>query len=209
MKKIINYVKENKKITILFVMSFILFLVLSILVLTDALNYIDALVHSYVLVMRNDVLTSSLTFITNFGGPYLLLAISVILIIVVKKKKIPIYILVNLVSAFIINEIMKSIFTRSRPIGINLINETGFSFPSGHSMVSLSFYGFIVYILLKRTKNKFTKGILIASLLIFVLLIGFSRIYLGVHYLSDVIAGFLLSIMYLISFINIIKLEKK
>ena len=115
----------------------------------------------------------------------------------------------NLTCAFLTNEITKSIFTRSRPIGINLIDETGFSYPSGHSMVSLSFYGFITYLLLKNCKNNLIKTIIIISSIILISLVGFSRIYLGVHYLSDVIGGFLLATIYLNLYINIIKLEKK
>ena len=143
------------------------------------------------------------------AGATFLLAISTILLIVIKKKQIPLYILINLICAFLTNQTFKSIFTRTRPIGINLIDETGYSYPSGHSMIGLSFYGFIIYLIYKNIKNKLTKTILIASLILTILLIGFSRIYLGVHYLTDVIGGFLLSIIYLTIYIKIINLEKK
>ena len=117
--------------------------------------------------------------------------------------------LINLTCAFLTNETAKNIFERSRPIGINLIEETGLSFPSGHSMVGLAFYGFIIYLIYKLISNKRKKQLFTIILSIIILLIGFSRIYLGVHYFTDVIGGFLLGIIYLTIYINIIKIESR
>lgn len=209
MKNIINYIKNNKKEIILLGFTILLFIILSILIITKKANHIDTLFFSHVINIRTNNLTSFLEIITNLAGATFLLAISTILLIVIKKKQIPLYILINLICAFLTNQTFKSIFTRTRPIGINLIDETGYSYPSGHSMIGLSFYGFIIYLIYKNIKNKLTKTILIASLILTILLIGFSRIYLGVHYLTDVIGGFLLSIIYLTIYIKIINLEKK
>jgi len=209
MKKTKKFIKNNLKTIILVTITTLLFILLSYAVSSNKTNYIDALIHSYLIDIRNNNLTSILLFITNLGGATFLIILSTILFIIIKKKKIPLYIFMNLTCAFLTNEITKSIFTRSRPIGINLIDETGFSYPSGHSMVSLSFYGFITYLLLKNCKNNLIKTIIIISSIILISLVGFSRIYLGVHYLSDVIGGFLLATIYLNLYINIIKLEKK
>lgn len=209
MKKIKKYIKQYKNRFILLGVCFSLFIILSILVSFGITNSIDTLVHSYILNIRNDNLTAILKIITNLAGASFLLAFSTILLIFSKQKKISLLVLINLISAFLINEITKSIFTRTRPVGINLIDETGYSFPSGHSMVALSFYGFITYILFKQTKNKYNKILLLTTFSIIIISIGFSRIYLGVHYLTDVIGGFLLSIIYLIIYINITLTEKK
>ena len=209
MKKTKKFIKNNLKTIILVTITTLLFILLSYAVSSNKTNYIDALIHSYLIDIRNNNLTSILLFITNLGGATFLIILSTILFIIIKKKKIPLYIFMNLTCAFLTNEITKSIFTRSRPIGINLIDETGFSYPSGHSMVSLSFYGFITYLLLKNCKNNSIKTIIIISSIALISLIGFTRIYLGVHYLSDVIGGFLLATIYLNLYINIIKLEKK
>lgn len=83
--------------------------------------------------------------------------------------------------------------------------KVGYSFPSGHSMVSMAFYGFLIYLIYNNIKNKYIKWILICSLSILIILIGISRIYLGVHYTSDVLAGFLLSISYLVIYTRIVK----
>lgn len=209
MKKIKKYIKQYKNRFILLGVCFSLFIILSILVSFGITNSIDTLVHSYILNIRNDNLTAILKIITNLAGASFLLAFSTILLIFSKQKKISLLVLINLISAFLINEITKSLFTRTRPVGINLIEETGYSFPSGHSMVALSFYGFITYLLFKQTKNKYNKILLLTTFSIIIISIGFSRIYLGVHYLTDVIGGFLLSIIYLIIYINITLTEKK
>lgn len=72
-------------------------------------------------------------------------------------------------------------------------------------MISMAFYGFLIYLIYKYVKNKYLKWSLITVLEILIVGIGISRIYLGVHYTSDVLAGFLISISYLIVYVSIVK----
>ena len=72
-------------------------------------------------------------------------------------------------------------------------------------MISMAFYGFLIYLIYKNIKNKYLKTTLIIILSLLIIAIGISRIYLGVHYVSDVIGGFLISISYLIVYIKLIK----
>ena len=208
MKKTINYIKEKTKNLIL-ITSLILFIFVTYFIFSNKITYLDSQVHSYILGIRNKNLTSILITITNVSSAYALIVISILLLLIIKEKKIPLLISLNLIYSYTLNIIAKAIFTRPRPIGINLIEESGFSYPSGHSMVSMAYYGFIAYIIYKKQTNKLIKTIIIISLILTILLVGFSRIYLGVHYLSDVIGGFLLSTFYLMIFIKNIKLEKK
>lgn len=159
------------------------------------------LVSTYLI---KDFITPIAKFITNFGGAIFIMVVTVILFLVIKNKKIGLSIIVNLSIVTILNVILKRILQRPRPIEYRIIDETGYSFPSGHSMISMAFYGFLIYLLYKHAKNKYIKwsGIIILSLLI--VLIGISRIYLGVHYTSDVLAGFLISVSYLILFTSIV-----
>lgn len=88
-----------------------------------------------------------------------------------------------------LNEMLKRLFERARPEAFQIVAESGFSFPSGHAMVSLCFYGIVAFLIVrKRSLHWRIAGAIIAVLLI--LAIGISRIYLGVHYPSDVIAGY-------------------
>ena len=95
------------------------------------------------------------------------------------------------------------IVRRPRPSVLRLVDESGYSFPSGHSMVSVALYGIIVYTIYKNVKNKYVKWISIVLLSLLVLLIGFSRIYVGVHYFTDVVGGFTLGLVVLIIYIDI------
>ncbi len=140
--------------------------------------------------------------ITFFGGIIWLLILTIILVIFIKNKKIKILICSNLVIITLLNQVLKFILERPRPTEYRIINETGYSFPSGHSMVSMAFYGFLIYLIYKYVKNKYLKIFSICGMSLLIVMIGISRIYLGVHYTSDVIGGFLISISYLIAFIK-------
>lgn len=150
--------------------------------------------------------------ITNLGGVYVLIAATIILGIFIKNNRVKHAIIINIIIITIFNQLLKYIVQRPRPIENRLIKESGYSFPSGHSMISMAFYGLIIYFCHKYIKNKSLKNICIIFFSILILLIGISRIYLGVHYASDVIAGFMISIAYLITFITVfesIEIDKK
>ena len=102
----------------------------------------------------------------------------------------------------ILNQLLKRLLQRPRPTEFRIIEETGYSFPSGHSMVSMAFYGYLIYLIYRFVKNKYLKWISIVLLSLLICLIGISRIYLGVHYTSDVLGGFLISISYLVIYIS-------
>jgi len=107
-----------------------------------------------------------------------------------------------------LNVMLKFFFDRPRPI-MPLVEASGLSFPSGHSMVAASFYGLIVYLVWHHVRNVRLRNILVALLVVFVLLIGFSRIYLRVHYASDVVAGFAAGFLWVVVGIwTLRKLEK-
>ena len=150
-----------------------------------------------------DSVTPIFKIITWFGSATCLLSLTLILFIVIKNKKIGILIGTNLVIVTILNQVLKFILQRPRPTEYRIINEIGYSFPSGHSMVSMAFYGFLIYLIYKNVKNKYLKLFLISMLSLLIVMIGISRIYLGVHYTSDVCAGFLISISYLVLYINL------
>ena len=150
----------------------------------------------------SDFTTPIAKFITNFGGAIFIIILTVILFVIIKNKKIGISIISNLVIITAINQILKRIVQRPRPTEYRIIEETGYSFPSGHSMVSMAFYGYLIYLIYKYVENKYAKWCLICLLSCLIISIGTSRIYLGVHYTSDVLGGFLISISYLVIYIS-------
>lgn len=200
--------KKTKKELILITILSLIFILLSILVVNNKTLSLDNTIHNYILSIRSTTLTNIFKIITNFGGSTCLLIVSTILFILIKNKKISINIVLNLFIIFLLNQLAKNIFLRERPIGINLIDETGYSYPSGHSMVSLAYYGYLIYLINKTNIKKIIKIISIIILSTLIVSIGISRIYIGVHYLTDIIGGFLLAIIYLLSMKNFY-LEKK
>ena len=150
----------------------------------------------------SDFATPIAKFITNFGGAIFIIALTALLVTAIKNKKIGLSIFTNLVIITILNQSLKRILQRPRPTEYRIIQETGYSFPSGHSMISMAFYGYLIYLIYRYVKNKYIKWISISLLSILICLIGISRIYLGVHYTSDVLGGFLISISYLVIYIS-------
>ena len=152
----------------------------------------------------SDFTTSIAKFITNFGGAIFLIVLTITLILLIKNKKIGFSIFLNLTFATILNQLLKRILQRPRPTEFRIVEESGYSFPSGHSMVSMAFYGYLIYLIYKYIENKYIKWRSIIMLSILICSIGISRIYLGVHYTSDVLGGFLISISYLIIYISVV-----
>jgi len=146
--------------------------------------------------------TAVMTFISFLASAVTLITISIGLIFLIKNKKYPKLIALNLIIVFILNRILKWIIARPRPERLKLVLEDGYSFPSGHSMIAFGFYGFLIYLIYKNFKNNKIKYPLIVFLALLILSIGISRIYLGVHYVTDVIGGFIIAYLYLIVFIK-------
>lgn len=150
----------------------------------------------------SDFATPIAKFITNFGGALVLIGTTIVLAISIKNRRIGLSIVANLGIITGLNLLLKQIVQRPRPTEYRIVNETGYSFPSGHSMVSMAFYGFLIYLIYKYVKNPYLKIGLITFLSILIISIGISRIYLGVHYTSDVMAGFCISVSYLVLYVS-------
>lgn len=202
-KKLKVFIRNNYQWLICFI-SLILFLVITENVFNNEIMKADTIGYNIVSNLISDKLTPLVKVVTWFGSATCLILLTVILFIIIKNKKAGLLIGTNLVIISILNQTLKSLLQRPRPTGFRIINETGYSFPSGHSMISMAFYGFLIYLIYKNVKNKCLKFTLIISLFILIISIGLSRIYLGVHYTSDVFAGFLLSIAYLIFYCSVV-----
>lgn len=103
----------------------------------------------------------------------------------------------NLVLVAVLNVVLKLLIQRPRPVGFRLVEESGFSFPSGHSMVAAAFFGLIVWLLWRYERDRRRKVFFSAVFSLVIVAIGVSRIYLGVHYASDVVGGFCAALIWL------------
>lgn len=201
-EKIKEYIIKNLKWIILFI-CLIGFFALAEDVFNKEIMNGDIIGYKVIsTLLISDFITPIAKFVTNFGGAIFLVVLTITLFILIKNKKIGISILSNLVIITILNQLLKKILQRPRPTEFRIVEETGYSFPSGHSMVSMAFYGYLIYLIYKYVKNKYLKWISIILLSILICSIGISRIYLGVHYTSDVLGGFFISISYLIIYIS-------
>lgn len=182
----------------------VLFLALAERVFTKEIMTGDIIGYKFISAyLIRDSLTPIFKIITWFGSATCLIPLTVILFFTIKNKKNGLLVGTNLVIITFLNQALKIIVQRPRPTEYRIINETGYSFPSGHSMVSMAFYGLLIYLICKNVRNKYFKISLMTILALLIIMIGISRVYLGVHYTSDVCAGFLVSLSYLIIYINI------
>lgn len=180
----------------------LLFILIMCLVILDKLNFFDEAIYQFIISKRSTFLDHYFIFITKFGNYPFILFLIVILMLSFHNRY-SWFIGFGSLGCISMNTIVKNIIKRSRPDTLRLIKQGGYSFPSGHAMISISLYGFLLYLVLTKIKNNYLKYILVVLLCILILSIGISRIYLGVHFASDVIAGYILSLIYVIILIEI------
>jgi undecaprenyl-diphosphatase len=145
--------------------------------------------------------TSVMKFLTFIGSGKVVALLAVVLAVflyVVLKHRSELILFVWIIGgSALLNVVLKLLFHRERPTLHRLIEETGFSFPSGHSMAAFAFYGILTYLLWRHIASRWGRSILVLLCLLFIVGIGISRIYLGVHYPSDVLGGYLASAAWL------------
>lgn len=183
----------SKKNILLIVMSIILFIILAIAINADILSGFESWVYFESVEHMSDILTNILIFITNFGGPIGISLICITIFLIPKlRNKLGLPVSIAVSTSFILNIILKLIFARERPDILRLVTENSYSFPSGHAMINMALYTVLIIYAYKSIKSKRIKYPLIILMMILVIAIGFTRIYLGVHYAGDIIGGWLL-----------------
>lgn len=161
----------------------------------------------------NQTNTSILILFTFLGSQDFLLPANVILAIyflfIRKQRWYSIRVPVVSLGSFAVMSLLKVFFQRARPLDPVYEAARGFSFPSGHSMSAMTFFGLLIFIVWDKTENKVLKWLVTIFFVFIILAIGFSRVYLRVHYASDVLAGFALGLIWLVISLWVIgKLEK-
>lgn len=166
---------------------------------------LDELAYNLLVVrLRSTWLTPTMEGLSTLASPVGLLAMLIMVGAFAPGKRPGWCAATNLVLVVILNTLLKNVIQRPRPDGFRLVSEVGYSFPSGHSMVAMAFYGFLAWLVWRYEHEELIRWFytLIFSLLI--LAVGISRIYLGVHYASDVIAGFFVALAWLAFYTKVI-----
>lgn len=183
----------NKRNVVLVIMAIVLFIFLAIAIKADLLYGFESWFYDEATEHMSDPLTFILTIITHIGGPIGIAIVCTIIFIIPKTRNrifIPVSLSVSI--SFILNTILKALFARERPNILRLVSETYYSFPSGHAMVNMALYFTLMIYTYKLIKNKKVKILINTALSVMIFSIGFTRIYLGVHYAGDIIGGWLL-----------------
>lgn len=171
--------------------SFLVFAKVAKDVLNNNYFNFDIAASAFIYQFRNPLLTQVMEFFSFLGkDAWIFVSAPIILLLALRRHKKEAFLFsVALLMGYIINWSIKWFIARPRPILSPLVLESFYSFPSGHSMDSFVFYSFIAFFIFRFTRNKkISITVSMVSLLI-VVLISLSRVYLGVHYLTDVIAG--------------------
>lgn len=177
------------------IISLFAFILIATAVLFKATMREDLLLYYLLISIKNNILLSVATLLSFLGSIKGLIVVSFFLIFILKSNKQRIFLFLDLIGSGLIINITKNIFLRERPIiGQNLLAD--YSFPSGHTFIAITFYGFLLYLVMKDKESNYKK-LKEGVLLFLIITIPLSRLILGVHYLTDVLGGITLGLAYL------------
>lgn len=189
--------KLNMQLVFAFLISLVGFIAMSLLVRANHIVLFDGYIISFIQGTETAWLTTVMKFFTYIGTIRFIAVLSIfILFFLLKVLKYRLEILIYLAVVFctpILNRLLKLYFERARPDLHRLIEIGGYSFPSGHAMNAFSFYSILAFLLWRHVPSRLGRVTVILISSFMIAAIGTSRIYLGVHYPSDVIAGYLAS----------------
>ena len=200
-----NYYHNNSAKLLLsllfFVMALVVFVVITNEVILEKEETIDLMVFKFLTMhIISDPRTSSMYAITQLSSVQLMKFVYPLLIVVLlifKHFRKALFAFVAGVGGLLLIYFMKILYERPRPEFPILYREESFSFPSGHATFSFIFYGTLAYFIWLTDLPKIWKYITMIFLILLSFLIGFSRVYLHVHYASDVLGGFCLGYSWL------------
>ncbi|WP_178984345.1 phosphatase PAP2 family protein [Winogradskyella helgolandensis] len=169
---------------------------------TTSLAQFDTTITEQILAYRNPTLTSYFVFITDVGDVYGYLLVfilcNVAFLLILKKWQYGVQLSVVILLALSSNIILKKVVNRPRPELEHLVSVETLSYPSGHAMTAMAFYGFLIYLFYHFKIHPILKFCIILLLIFLIFSIGISRIYLGVHFPSDIVGGFIAGFIWVI-----------
>lgn len=196
----------TKKKGLIMAAGFLVFFLMAYLITTDQPPAFDTSIREWVYSIRNPALTAVLKVITYMGNWQTITLLCIVLLLIPKTRfQYGVPVSISAIFITLLNKVIKMIFQRPRPDeAFRLIQEGGYSFTSGHSITSMVVFGLLIYLVRKYVKDRKKADILTVFLGIPWIFIGLSRIYMGVHYPSDVLAGWALGAAILVIIISLI-----
>lgn len=176
---------------------------------SSAILFFDKFTSDIIQPIRKPLPLKLFYFFTLLGNTYVVIVITLLisLILLFRKRYYQILgLLLSTLGAGLTITIGKNYFHRVRPQVFNYYELTSFSFPSGHATLSVALYGFLIYLITRNIKSRKTKTVIFSTGTFFIFLLGFSRLYLGVHFLSDVLGGWFLGSLWLLLAISIVEI---
>ena len=202
--------KFDLKKILLIVIPIILFAFLALYIQAGYSIRFENWVYAEAVEHMNPFLTNIIRIITHLGDPIIVTSITILLVIIPKtRKKVGYPMAAAVIVSEALNLILKEIFARERPNILQLVNETTYSFPSGHAMINTTVYTMLGIFAIKYIRSKKIKISVVIMCIIMPLIISFSRVYLGVHYAGDVLGGMLLGFAVTIFIYALLKKEEK
>ena len=183
--------KKDRNNLIVIGLLILLFILVTMFVSNGLTKNIDNSVYNFIISFRCNFLDNYFRLITKLGNVTYVIIVLGICVLFIRNKNV-VYLCFSMSLSVIFNYIIKHIIKRDRPNILRLISQGGYSYPSGHTMISLCCYGYLFYYVYKYVKNKYLRISLLILLSIIIISIPISRIYLGVHYFSDIVGGLLL-----------------
>lgn len=197
-------VRANLRIIVLLIAALV-FVVLLEEVAEGEIMRLDTIAYQlFVEHLRSDALTPVMEAFTSLASVVVLAVLAAVIAALAPGKAPGWCVTVNLIGVVALNTVLKELVQRPRPDGFRLISETGYSFPSGHSMVSMAFFGLLIWMVWRFHRRDAMRVVWCVTFGLVIAMVGISRIYLGVHYASDVIAGFCVSLVWLVFYTKVV-----
>lgn len=198
---------SNKKIYTIIICCIAVFITTACLIGLEKTSMLDKDFFAWVIDQRREIYNKVFITITYMGNWQTVTALAIILLIVpLTRRKIGLPFAVSTIISSVLYKLLKDVFKRMRPLQeLHLVNERDFSFPSGHSMNCIVAYGILIYLIRKYCPNRLAANILTVFLTLLIIGIGSSRVYVGVHYPTDVIGGWAAGLAFLMIVIRVME----
>ncbi len=203
-KQAADLLRNNVKLLVVIAAAFIFALLLEDVAEGQIMNLDVYAYMFFVEYLRSDFMTPIMEGFTSLSSVAVVLVMALIVSAFAPGRAPGRCVCANVIGALVLNQALKFMIQRPRPDGFRLATESGYSFPSGHSMISMAFYGLLIWMIWKYEKDDILRHVWCCLFAVIIVMVGISRIYLGVHYASDVIAGFCVSLLWLAFFTKVL-----